>query len=796
MPSTTNQSTNIQGSFFNIDPKRFLHDLLRYWWIFAITLPISILSVYMMHRYIVPVYGASISLLLEERGEKGTQTNMMEGFGLTPGQQNVENQMAILTSWDIVQRTIDQLDFHVSYFISGHLKETEIYDNPSYWVEFDSIHPQLLNTPINITYISKDEYKLSVNTETASTYIYKNKRRGPKVSNLAFEQVYKFGEKVTTAWASFTITNRYNSFNSDQELYFLFNHPGSIAATYKSKLRAYRTNETSSIVRVSLSGTNRAKNITFLNKLAEVFIANNLAQKNQIATNTIKFIEEQLTVISDTLHTTGSQLSQFRTNNRIQSVSAKADYLFTGLQDMEQQLAQHEITRRYFLYLKEYFSQDLSANEVIAPALYQTDNGLLNDQIRQIMELNSQRMGLRESYSEVLNPANKDLENQISIATMTLLKTINSQLEIIDRTVQRINENKADREQELYQLPETERRLLGIERKFELSNEVYTFLLRKRSESQIQKASNTPDHQVLEAAKHNGQISPNAAGDRKKAFLVGLILPLAFIGLRQILNNKIIDHEDVEQITSLPILGQILHNTKEESNVVRHHPKSVITETFRRVRTRLDFMNEGKACPVIGVTSSMPGEGKTFCAMNMAAALAISGKRTVLLGFDLRKPGLNKLIESNGQMGISNYLIGQAEYDEIKMMSGQENLTIIPTGDIPPNPSELVSSEKTKELINKLKEEFDTIILDTPPMGIVSDPYLLARHTDTLVFLVRQNHTIKKILGHTLKNIQDEGITNVGILLNDVNVKKGRYAYSYNYGYGYGYRYGQGYYED
>ncbi|MBI9061261.1 MAG: polysaccharide biosynthesis tyrosine autokinase [Marinilabiliaceae bacterium] len=768
---------------------------MRYWWLFIITLPICWFTVYTIHRYSLPVYRANISLLMEEKGDNMPQANMMEGFGLTPGQSSVENQMAILTSLDVIKRTIDQLDFHVGYYVKGNVKHTEVYGQRPFTVHFDSLHPQLLSTPLNITILSDKKYNLQVISEGASTYTYGTGSNGPSVVIPEFNGDYYFGEQVKTRWGSFTINCNNCNPSLDQDYYFIFNHPYTLAAQYKSRIRTSKANENSSIVHVSLTGKNISKNNRFLNALANVFIATNLAKKNLIATNTIRFIESQLLVISDTLQTTGSQLSQFRTDNRIQSVSAKADYLFSGLQEMEQQLAQLEITRRYYLYLKDYFSNVLESNEVVAPAMYQTDNNLLNEQIRTIMELNSQRLNMKESYSEMLNPAQKELESQINIARETLLKTISSQLLVLNENVVRIQDSKASNESELYHLPETERRLLGIERKFELSNEVYTFLLRKRSEAQIQKASNTPDHQILEAARYSGQISPNTQGDQRKALLIGFIIPLIILALKQLLNNKIINAEDIERITPLPILGQIIHSPKEESNVALHHPKSVVTETFRRLRTRLEFMNSDKACPIIGVTSSMPGEGKTYCALNIAATLAISGKKTALLGFDLRKPGLNKIINSNGHAGLSNYLIGKATIDDIQMESGQKNLTIIPTGDIPPNPAELISSAKTSELLEVLKQQFDHIILDTPPMGIVSDPYLLARHVDSLVFLVRQNHTVKEVMAHTLKNLEDEGITNTGILLNDVQVTKRR-GYGYGYGYGYVYGYGHGYYED
>ena len=779
-------------SLFNIDVKRFIRDLIQYWWLFAITVPISLLSVFMVHRYVQPVYSATITLLMEERGDIMPKADIMQGFGLTPGQRSVDNQIAILTSWDIVMQTIDKLDFYVSYFAEGRLKHTEMYGNLTFEVQFDSTHPQLLNTPINIIPIDDKSCKVYIETKQGVSYVYEGNKQGGATGPIHFEKLVRYNEPVITDWASFSIIPKNCNPASETEQYFVFNMPGDLTSDFKSRLRAQLPGESSSIIRVSLTGKNNIKNQVFLNTLAEVFIANNLKQKNLIATNTIDFISQQLLVIADTLQLTGSELSQFRTDNHIQSVSAKAEYLLSGMQELERQLTELKIKRSYYLYLKNYFLEVITDEKVMAPAMYELENSLLKEQIKAIMELNSQRLSIMSTYGEKLNLANKDLENKMNIARKTLLKTINSQLIVFDDTKNRLLLEKEKNEQELYGLPETERRLLGIDRKFQLSNEVYTFLLRKQSEAQIQKASNTPDHQILESARYAGQVSPNKAGNKKKALLLGIIIPLILLALKQLLNNKIIDMDDVERITDLPVIGNIIHSSTNKNNVVHSHPKSIVAEAFRRVRTRIEFLNKGIESPVIGVSSSMPGEGKTFCALNMAAALALSGKKTALLGFDLRKPGLNKIFSNKGKPGISSYLIGKASLDEILMDSGQANLSILPTGDIPPNPSELISSKATGTLIKELKKRFELIIIDTPPMGIVSDPYLLVRHTDTLVFLVRQQHTVKSVLAQTIKNMKDEDIRNVGILLNDIHLKKHRYGYTYNYGYGYGH----GYYEE
>lgn len=779
------------GFQFNIDYKKLLFDVRRFWWLIVLSLAISVTAVVMSHRYAVPIYRASMSLIMEERGTDMPQSNMMEGFGLTPGQRSVENQIALLSSYDMARKAIDELDFNISYFVKGTIKETELYENTPFIVSFDSLHPQLLHVPFYITIIDRHRFTLEFEIEkSAPTYIYKTNNYGPVMGTIKYSETHLFNQPVKSDWFSFSLTNNIADRSEPRGYYYLFNHPDAMANAFRSGFVAIRTGETSSIVRMSVTGPNTSKNVRFLNKLSDVFIQSNLDKKNQIAENAIYFIEKQLINISDSLKTTGTLLSRFRADNKIQSINAQTTMLFTQLQEIDNVINNKQLQIDYYSYLTQYFTNESLPNEALAPALYPSDNATLSQQIQQIIELNSERLAIKE-YN---NPYAKELLTKINVAKQTLLVALNSQTQILNQTIHRVKTEKAILEQNLYLLPETERQMLGIQRQYELNNEVYNFLMRKRSESQIQKASNTPDHQVLERAKPAGQVSPQASANYQKAILIGLILPLGFIVLKQLLNNKINSSEDIERITHLPIVGQIVHSNKPDVNVVAASPRSVVTETIRRVRSRIEFLTSGKASPIITVTSSMPGEGKTFCALNLAAIFAYSGKKTVLVGFDMRKPGLNKVLNLNNHDGLSNYLIGKASLEKITITMDQPNLWVIPSGPIPPNPAELIGSDNTSALFESLRANYDVIILDTPPMGIVSDPYLVARHADTVLFLTRQGYTIKEVFAHTIKNMQDEGIQHIGIILNDVDNNKSGYGYRYGYGYGYGY--GHGYYEE
>jgi tyrosine-protein kinase Etk/Wzc len=683
-----NNPNQNQSTQFILDYKKLLFDLLHFWWLFAITIPLALGVVFAIHRYTLPVYRASMSMLMEERGTESSRENMMEGFGLTPGQRSLDNQIAVLTSRDIVRKTVNQLDFHISYFAAGRVKNTEIYSNPGFHVLMDSSASQILNVPLYLTVLNENQFRLSVKSEGYNTIKYETETTQGNGGLLDFEKTFNFGEVIETPWLKVIIKN--NGLNSSAEnAYFIkFNHPESLTSQYASVLRAQKAGENSSIVNISVTGHNHQKNITFLKKLSETFINANLEKKNQIATNTISFIEEQLVVISDSLSMKGTELSSFRTEHQIQSISSEAEHLFSQIQEISTRISENRLTYNYYDYLHRYFSAENILNKGLAPASYNIDNPLIANQINKILELNNERLTLNGQS----NPYQNELDKQILVTRNTLLEAIKNQKKIIEESITRLENEKQAITQQLYQLPEKERRLLGIERQFDLNSEVYTFLLRKRSEAQIQKASNTSDHSILEQPRFTGTVYPKTASNNQKALFVGILLPLLFIVLRQLLNNRITSADEIERLTDKPLIGHIMHSHKGVTNVVANHPRSIITETFRRVRTRLEYMTANKDTPIISVSSSMPGEGKTFCALNLAAVFAYSGKKTVIIGFDMRKPGLNKILDLDNHIGLSQYYIGKVTLDEIIHDAGQEFLYVIPSGAVPPNPSELISS--------------------------------------------------------------------------------------------------------
>jgi tyrosine-protein kinase Etk/Wzc len=302
---------------------------------------------------------------------------------------------------------------------------------------------------------------------------------------------------------------------------------------------------------------------------------------------------------------------------------------------------------------------------------------------------------------------------------------------------------------------------------------------------QIAKASNLPENEVIDYPKleQRTPVSPN----KKVVFLIGLILGFGL--LYDYFNDRIVDLSDIEKIVDAPIIGNIIHNKENTTFVVHESPNSIISESFRSLRTNFQYVLGEIKSPIIMITSTMMEEGKSFISINLATSFALYNKKVLLLSFDLRRPTVSKLFDLNKKEGLSNYLSGSCEIKDILNETAIPNLSLIAAGSIPPNPSELIASARTKELFVELRKKFDYIIVDTPPVGIVSDALLLEKHVDKNVFIVRHNYSRKKMMTHLFSNLEKKNIQNINLILNDINLKGVGYNYNYGYGYGYGYDY-------
>ncbi len=769
-----------------LDFRKLLSDVLRYWWLFVASVTVVLFGLKIYHRYKTPVYSSEATLIIDNSGKNNQSSDLLQGVVLGQNVRNFDNQLAILQSRTLTAEVVDNMGVFISYFKEGRVKTVELYGNMSFMVVMDSTHVQPLNTKITINPQNDNTISVRVEAENVELYNYHDRQVVGTMANIKFEGTYLYGQPIVTPWCAFSVVSQTPL---DAQVHVVFNDPDRLIDRFSNSFSVRHDKKSeSSVVTLSVVGTNSKRNRDFLNTLIRCYIKDNLHQKNEMSENTIRFIEGQLAMLQDTLSYVENELSRFRTQHGIQSdLSKKGTELLSEIKDYDDELKQLTLESIYYEYLESYLSNDSIMSGDIAPATFKTERPIIAKLLNEILELNAKKQVYRDTYGKEGNPMYDALTAELNIARNTLLTSIKSHKQMVQDNIRDVQGKLDFFTREASELPETERRLIGIDRKFTLNNDVYNFLMRKRAEAQIQRASNTADHKLLDPAMTMGIISPNVKRNQSLGIALALMIPLLLLVLRQVVDNRVRTDSDVKRLSPLPIVGEIPNSKKDTPFVVQEYPRSNMAEEFRRIRIKLDFIGKGAAPSIITVTSAMPGDGKTFCALNIASVFSIASKKTVLLGLDLRKPGLTRILGKQNQPGLTDCLIGNAKLEDV--VTRYNNLDIVLSGTIPPNPSEIIMSKEFADLMERLKREYDVIVMDTPPVGLVSDAYQLAQQSSATVFVIRQDFTVKEVLKDTLRSIKENGITNTALIMNDINNTKTRYGYGYGYG-NYG-RYGK-----
>ncbi len=762
----------------------------KYYFIVAVLVALSI--AFVVNKLSVRIYNNWTTLLIkqEQRNSFLSSENIMD-IGLFSGIENVENELAILNSFSVVNQAVQEMNLEVSYILEENLlpfnfihynKESDLYGNSPIQVIIDQTHIQPVDYRFNINILNDSLYKLNAFGESVVMYDYVSNNIIKSIDSLAVNGIFKFGEKVIGQNYSFAVyldENYSPNLLRGKKLYFNFNNLLYLTSYYKSRLGISTTSTTSSVVLVSLSGPNHVKITDFLNKITGVYLQQNLEKKNKQAFNTVSFIDLQIADISDSLLFAENKLQNFRSRNQVMDLSYQGQQLFERMNRFENELAQIIIQQKYYTYIESYFNNNTDVSDLIAPSAMEIHDPVLGELIGEMLRLNNQRL----NYLEI-NPKNlfiKDLDIQISNLKTTILENIDYNYNKLEISKRDIESRILKLNSQLTYLPRTERELIGMERKFKLNDAIYTFLLQKRSEAQIARASNTPDYELIDAAKYfqAGIVSPNTLMNYIIGILLALFFPFTIILAYDFLNNKISDIQEIEQISSLPIIGQVFHNNTKSNAIIRDYPKSPLADSFRSIRTNLQFFSKGIDKMVILITSTSSSEGKSFCSVNLASVYALLGKKTLLLGFDLRRPALFADLNMKNEVGITSYLINNNKINDIIQHTDINNLDFIAAGPIPPNPVELIASEKTKYFFSELRNKYDYIIIDSAPVGAVTDSFLLFNYADINVYTLRHNFTNKDALKNNLLNIERKNIGNVALLINDVKIKKNAYGYAY-----------------
>ncbi|MBI4648476.1 MAG: polysaccharide biosynthesis tyrosine autokinase [Bacteroidia bacterium] len=612
----------------------------------------------------------------------------------------------------------------------------------------------------------------------------------------------RFGESFENEVFKFKLILNSKKFNSenisnyDNGFYFLINDLHSIINGYRSKLTIELIDKKATFLVLTSYGEVPKKEVAYLNKLGEVYLRSELEEKNMASINTIKFIDGQLLGIVDSLRNTENILQDFRLNNKaIIDISQEGQMLFEKMEAFQVEKAMLNIKARYYDYLIEYAEQKRVFSDVMAPSAIGIENHVLTSLVEQLLELNTEINVMSYSVKEN-NPAYNVITVKINSAYEALLENLKNSIKETKLSLDDVDERISILESEINKLPVTERQLINLQRKFKINDQIYTYLLQKRAEAGITQASNIADNKIIDPAMPEDAviISPEEEKNYMIAIFAGIIIPLLLIFIRYYFNTKITEKKDIESVTNVPVLGIIGHENEQNRLVIAHRPKSMISESFRIFRSNIQYILKDPDKKIISITSPVSGEGKTFIASNLASVIALAGKKTLLVALDMRRPQIHYELEMENHIGISSYLIAKTSYEEIVTKTHIDNLYLVAAGPIPPNPSELIETERMKQFINKAKEKFDYIIIDTPPIALVADALLISKYTDANIFVIRHNYTRKSMLGIINELYEKQKLNGMGIVLNDLFRKRMNEYYGYgHYNYGYaGYRYGYG----
>ena len=777
------QSYYIPGSE-GIDFRRYFSLFISNWYWFAAAFFIAFAVAYGANRWGEEIYTVQSTLLINDDEYGGGYTEMdkiIPGGDIFGSRQNLQNEIGILRSFGLNHQVMADLgEFHVVYTAVGKrgIAESRMYRTSPFVVICDSIWIQP-GKRVDIKILSNEKYLLTIEADE-------------------YEGEHSFGERFERFGFDFVIQPRETTVSPFSEersnkYYFYVTSPAALANSYRSRLSVAPIEEEATLVTLTVSGLVPQQEADYLNNLMGAYIDLGLRWKNEAAQQTIDFIEEQLGFISDSLVKAENKMENFRFSNRFVDLTAEGNLVLQRLERYEMEKNSLNLQMQYYEYLKEYLASANESGLIVSPSVMGISDPLL---VRLIEELSGLQLQQKQAGFVIKDnlPATDLISSKVNQARDALLENVSNSINQLRLSRGDVEKRIAEVNRQLGRLPGTERQLIRIQRDFDLNSTVYNFLLEKRAEAGIAMASKVSDNKIIDIAEpYNAvKISPRTRQNYLLAFILGLLLPAVAIILIDLMNNKVIDKKDIERATKAPILGFISHSAYKSEVPVIEKPGSTLAESFRSIRTSLKYFTPEDQPTVIAVTSTVSGEGKTFVAMNLAAIISMLGRKTLLVGLDLRKPRINEILSLDHSVGMSTYLSGNSKFEQVVQKTEIENLWFVSSGPIPPNPSELIERKAMTEFLDMAKKQFDYIIIDTPPAAVVTDALLLAQRADVTLFVVRQRYSARSTL-HLIDEIyRNKEIKNPGIIVNDITMS-GYYGYGLRYGYTMGYSYGYNY---
>ena len=763
------------------DLRYFLRIASKNWYFVAVALVLASVLSYLYSYKLPDVYGARTQILLKDREAYDYQNQVYKSLGYVGIYGDLVNQKRVMTSYDLVNRTLDRLDFDVSYFIVGRFKTTQHYGTVPFAVEMTPLNHRLFDRPIDLRIIDLESYEISY-------------EKGGEIAT----RKYRFGEEgrdpdyLIKVTASPYITAKTVGDLASIDYQFIRHDRARLVNRYVSSIDVQNQDFTT-ILEVTVEDEVAARAKMFLDTLSKVYIETTLRSEIDINENTLNYIDKQLGEVTVILEQHEDELQTYKETKDVLDLNREEGLYFTEMVRFDKMRRDVELEVQALDALEDYVlnSQD---ERLLPPATYIIDDSFLRETLGMLYEKQLQRNEMLYSGT-TSNMAIALIDSTLQLNRLNLLTYIKNARAAKVGRMGDIGEQVSEYEVMIRALPKSQRDILNIQRRLQVNEKMYLFLLEKRASTVIARAGLIPQTKVIEAARGLGVVSPDKVKIFYTFMLGGIVVALLVVFVRVMFYDRIENADQLKELTPLPVYGEIIASEKAEQNyvVVDSDPKAAITESFRTVRTNLEYIPSADGLgKVVMVTSYRPNEGKTFCSVNLSAILAKAGKKVLLLELDLHKPKVGTGLGMNSTVGLSNVLIGKAHWRDVVMPTQFENFSVMLSGPTPPNASELVLSRHLEALFIEARREYDYILVDTPPVGLITDALLMMRYTDATLFVLNTRFANKDHVNNALEILQANPQKNTGFILNGVRMKKSKYYYNTNYGYGYRYAYGYG----
>lgn len=757
--------------------QRLLYRIIPFWPLILSAIVLSVVAAKVYLRYQVPIYFAKARLIVNDATEQKS-ANLQEIFKLDTRNlsSETEREMQILSSRDLLTKLAIKLQLNINYIQKGRIR-TAPYDVNELPFRLELENPDSVKRVIKGNATLMDNDKIEFNG-----------------------RVYPMDSLVPTSFGNlkWTINNNYNVNLKIRELEISIVPIRSAVAVLKQSLRIDPISKQSSILDFTYSDPIPARAVTILTELIKLYGSSSIDYKSRIYENSQNFLDDRLRLISEELSGVEKNLQDYKSKEHITDLSIEGNLYLNQLKISDAKIAEIDVQLEVLNQVNSYVAKRNNTNDSVPASLGFTDpllTGLLNQlyqaeaELSRLKEVSGSRNPQIEVYEDILKKLKPGIINSVNNLKANLIASKNKMQSDNDIMSGVLNK-----------IPSKERLLLDISRQQAIKNAIYTFLLQKREESAIAAASIVPDYRVIEKPDMGGVISPVPQKIYMLSFLFALMVIIVYIYLKEFASKKILFRSQIEEYLAIPVISELVYHEHNPSNpiVVSVGKRTLIAEQFRELRTNINYITAASVnrCKTILMTSSIPKEGKSFVAINTSISLSLTGNKVVLLEFDMRKPKISKPLEIIPDPGLSNYLVGNTkETDIIKAHHSIANLFVIPSGPIPPNPAELMAGPKLAKLLEYLKEHFDFIIIDSPPIAAVTDAKILSPFADATIYIIRHNYTNSIFLNLLNDVYQKQNLKNISIVFNGIKNKRILgYEYSgYGYGYGYGYSYGYGY---